>query len=211
MRLSKLNKVAIIGSGSHTRSSINLLTHHFDINNITFAVYDDSFEDGKTELIQDIPLVGKIDDISSNQKVFLSIGNNKLRKRYFTHFRNQIIEDNIFHLNSLHEKDVLFGIANQVYANSFINSYASIGENNIINSGAIIEHEVRLGNHNHISIGAKICGRSLVGDSCLIGAGAIVLDKISICDEVIIGAGTVVINDILTPGTYVGNPARRIK
>jgi len=45
----------------------------------------------------------------------------------------------------------------------------------------------------------------------IIGAGAVVTDKISICDNVIIGAGSVVIRDIEDAGTYVGNPAKRIK
>jgi len=37
------------------------------------------------------------------------------------------------------------------------------------------------------------------------------MDKLSICDNTIVGAGSVVIRDINDPGTYVGNPARRIK
>ena len=50
-----------------------------------------------------------------------------------------------------------------------------------------------------------------IGNRCFIGAGATVIDKISICDDVIIGANAAVINNIDSPGTYVGNPVRKIK
>ena len=205
-----MNKVAIIGAGGHTRSSINLLLNYYDSNDI--SIYDDSFVKGnKQEIVNAIPLIGNIDDIKSNQSIFLSVGDNSLRKQYFLKFKDQIIKNTIFHSDSLQEKDATFGVSNQIFAHSCINSQVIIGDNNIINTGAIIEHETALGNHNHIAVGVIICGRSTIGNMCLIGAGAVVVDKISICDNVIIGAGSVVIRDIKDAGTYVGNPAKKIK
>jgi len=34
---------------------------------------------------------------------------------------------------------------------------------------------------------------------------------VTIADDVVIGAGSVVTKDIIEPGSYVGNPARRLK
>jgi len=209
MRWFPLTKIAILGSGGHTRSSINLLLNYFDSRDI--GIYDNSFVEDQQEIINSIPLIGSINDIESSQDIFLSIGGNNLRKKYFLKFRNQIIRNTIFHSVSLQEKDITHGIANQVFAHSYINSQVIIGDNNIINTGAIIEHEAIVGNHNHISIGAKICGRSTIGNMCLIGAGAVILSNLSICDNVIIGAGSVVIRDINNAGTYVGNPVKRVK
>ena len=204
-----MTKIAIIGSGGHTISSINLLLNYFNSDDI--CIYDNSFVEDKQEVINSIPLIGSIDDIELDQDVFLSIGDNNLRKKYFLKFKNQIIRNTIFHSDSLQEKDITYGVANQIFAYSYINSQVIIGDNNIINTGAIIEHEAVVGNHNHISVGVKICGRSTIGNMCLIGAGAVILDKLSICDNVIIGAGSVVIRDINDAGTYAGNPAKRIK
>ena len=204
-----MTKIAIIGSGSHTRSSINLLLGNFDKEDI--RIYDDSYEEGRQEKINSILLTGKISDIHPSQQIFLSIGDNELREKYFIKYKNRLIVDTIFHRASLQERDVTFGIANQVYSNSYINSQVVIGDNNIINTGAIIEHEVKVGSHNHISVGAKVCGRSSIGNMCFICAGAIISDKLSICDNVVIGAGSVVICDINEPGTYVGNPLKKIK
>ena len=209
MRWFLLTKIAIVGSGSHTRSSINLLLNYFDSDDI--CIYDNSFVKDKQEIINSIPLIGSINDIESSQDIFLSIGDNNVRKKYFLQFKNQIIRNTAFHSDSLQEKDIKYGVANQIFAHSYINSQVIIGDNNIINTGAIIEHEAIVGNHNHISIGAKICGRSTIGNKCLIGAGSVIVDKLSICDNVIIGAGAVVIRDINDAGTYVGNPAKRVK
>ena len=202
-------KLAIIGSGGHTRSSINLLLNYFDMKEI--GIYDDSYDFNNPEKINSIQVIGNINNIKSTSKVFLSIGNNHIRKKYFSHFKNQLVNETIKHGSAQMEKNVSFGVANQIYANTYINSLVYVGDNNIINSGAIIEHESSIGNHNHISIGTKICGRCNIGNECFIGAGAILIDKLSICDKVTIGAGSVVVEDITEPGTYVGNPARKIK
>jgi acetyltransferase-like isoleucine patch superfamily enzyme len=49
-----------------------------------------------------------------------------------------------------------------------------------------------------------------IGRKVYIGSNSTIL-PVSICDDVVIGAGSVVTRDITEPGTYVGNPARRLK
>lgn len=205
-----MTKVAIIGSGGHTRSSVNLLLRYF--NSSDMSIYDNSFlTSGRERIVDSIQLVGGINDVEPSQSVFLSIGDNHLREQYFLRFKGQIIRDNVFHSSSLQEKDVTYGTSNQVFACSYVNSQVFIGDNNIVNTGAIIEHESIVGSHNHISIGSKMCGRSMIGDKCLLGAGSIVLPQVSICDNVTIGAGSVVTRNIDQPGVYVGAPARRVR
>ena len=208
MRLLTLSKIAVIGAGSHTRSSINLLLNYFNVQDI--VIYDDSFIKGKNEKISTIPLIGNISKIKENEGIFLSIGNNNKRREYFLKFKHQLIRS-VYHASSLQEDGSKFGLANQVFAHSYINSNVTIGNDNIINTGAIIEHDVKIGNHNHISIGARICGKVVIGDMCLVGAGAVILDKLSICDNVVIGAGSVVVKNIEESGTYAGIPAKKIK
>lgn len=204
-----MTNISIIGAGGHTRSSINLLKSHFT--NTQYKIFDDSFSINTNEYISDIHIVGKIRDIGPDTFVFLSIGDNIKRAKFFNIFQEQLIKQSIFHKSASIEENVKIGEANQFFANSYVNSYSIIGNNNIINTSSIIEHEVKIGDHNHISIGAKICGRVTIGNNCMIGAGAIIIDKITICDNVIIGSGAVVVEDIKQSGTYVGVPARKIK
>lgn len=199
--------IAVIGAGGHTRSSINLIKDFFKDDII--RIYDNNYI--FNEMINGIPVVGIENKITSEEKIFLSIGNNIYREELFNKYFSQLIKQNLIHKTSFYESNMTIGIANQIYAKVYINCNTNIGNDNIINSGAIIEHESIIGNHNHISVGSKICGRVTIEDNCFIGAGAIVINNISICSNVIIGAGSVVVKDIIKPGTYVGNPVRKIK
>ena len=204
-----MNKIAVIGAGSHTRSSINLLKQYYLTE--VFNIYDDNFNIDINEYINDIKLVGRISDIQIDENIFLSIGDNRKREEYYNFFINKVIQSNLIHKKAFLENNIKVGKSNQIFANVYINSNVELGNNNIINTSAILEHEVKIGNHNHISVGAKLCGRVKVGDRCMIGAGAIVIDKISICDDVVIGAGSVIVKNINKPGSYVGNSLRKIK
>jgi len=94
---------------------------------------------------------------------------------------------------------------------TFVNAGVVIGENCILNTGAIVEHDSIIGSHVHISTKAIVNGDCHIGDNCFIGSGAIISNGVSICADTLIGAGTVVFKSITQPGTYMGNPARKIK
>jgi acetyltransferase-like isoleucine patch superfamily enzyme len=50
---------------------------------------------------------------------------------------------------------------------------------------------------------------TLIGNHVSIGSNATIL-PVTICDNVVIGAGSVVTKNITLPGTYVGNPAKKL-
>ena len=49
-----------------------------------------------------------------------------------------------------------------------------------------------------------------IGNNVSIGTNATIL-PVKIVDNVVIGAGSVVTKDILLPGTYAGNPAKKLR
>ena len=202
------NQIYILGAGGHTRSLINLL----EFNNYSIqGIYDNNYKPKQIETINTYKVIGKISDLKENNKLVLSIGDNHIREKLFNDFNNQILINNLIHPKAFLEKRIVLDNSNQIFTGVTINSNVKIGQNNIINTGVIIEHEVLIGNHNHISVGSILCGRVIIGNRCFIGAGAIIIDKIKITDDVIIGANSVVIDNINKSGTYVGNPARRVK
>ena len=91
-----------------------------------------------------------------------------------------------------------------------INSGTEIGRACILNTGSIIEHDCRLGENVSIGPGVTISGGVTIGDNCMIGAGASIIQSIKVCQDSLIGAGSTVIADVITPGTYAGNPIRKI-
>lgn len=92
---------------------------------------------------------------------------------------------------------------------ALVNAGAQIGSNCIINTGAIIEHDVNIGSNTHISTGAIVNGDCAVGDETFIGSNTCISSQISVGNNCIVGAGSLVIKDLVEPGTYLGNPAKR--
>lgn len=103
------------------------------------------------------------------------------------------------------------GAGRVVMANAIINPYAQIGSHCIINSNATVEHDNLIEDFVHVSVGAKLAGGVSVGRRTWVGVGAAVSNGIHVCGDCMIGAGAVVVKDILTPGTYVGVPAHKIR
>jgi acetyltransferase-like isoleucine patch superfamily enzyme len=104
-----------------------------------------------------------------------------------------------------------------------IQNTVTIGQRTRIQSHSFICSNVEIGSdcfvgHGVMFINDKFVDRKLskdflptkLGNKVYVGSNSSIL-PVSICDDVVIGAGSVVTKDITEPGTYVGNPARKIK
>lgn len=104
-----------------------------------------------------------------------------------------------------------------------IQNNVTIGERTRIQSHSFICSNVTIGTdcfigHGVMFINDKFTDRKLskdflptkLGNKVYIGSNSSIL-PVSICDDVVIGAGSVVTKNITKSGTYVGNPARKIK
>ena len=117
--------------------------------------------------------------------------------------------------------------------NSFVGPFVEIqkgvviGNNCRIQSHAFICELVTIGDHCFISHGAMFINDTFatggpaggdaskwkatkIGNHVSIGTNATIL-PVTVTDNVVIGAGSVVTKDILEPGIYAGNPARKIR
>lgn len=103
------------------------------------------------------------------------------------------------------QSDVTIGARTRIQSHSFICSNVSIGTDCFIGHGVMFTND-------------KFVNRKLskdflptnIGNKVYIGSNATIL-PVRICDDVVIGAGAVVTRDITQSGTYVGNPARKLK
>lgn len=139
--------------------------------------------------------------------VFVSIGNNLIRKSIIEKIKNKVkIFSIIDKLAIVRSPIIENGII--VNAGSIIQPECNIGEGVIINSRAIIEHECIIGNYAHIAPGAVLAGNVQVGECTLIGANATVLPGIKIGRNCVIGAGSVVTSDVRENTLVKGNPAK---
>ena len=105
------------------------------------------------------------------------------------------------------QKEVVIGSDCKIQSHSFICELVTIGNNCFIGHGVMfINDAMKDGPANGDRTKWQ---KTIIGDNVSIGSNATIL-PIEICNNVIIGAGAVVTKNILEPGTYAGNPAKRI-
>jgi sugar O-acyltransferase (sialic acid O-acetyltransferase NeuD family) len=211
-----MKNIILIGAGGHCKVCIDIIEQIGQYN--ILGVHDANFLSIDNVLGYRVLGDDKLDltryEISN--KVFAITfgfinGVNKRKILFDKLFQYGYNIDDIVSTRSYISKHAYIGYGATVMNGVIINPCATIGDNCIINSNALIEHDTTIGSHCHISTGAVINGSCELGNDIFVGSNSVVNNDITICDNVIIGSGSVVNRDILEPGTYVGNPVRRIK
>jgi sugar O-acyltransferase (sialic acid O-acetyltransferase NeuD family) len=201
-------KIFIIGSGGHSRVIIEcaeLLNFKIE------SIIDINQKNNTNEKIFNIKVKPKnyIKKIKKNSYIFLAIGDNFLRQRYYNKLFNFFKFINLIHPESYVSKYAKLGNGNYIGAKSVINPGVKIGTNCIINTSAVIEHETNISNNVHIGPGSIVCGRCKLNDNSFIGANSIIIENVTISKNNIIGAGSVVVKNTKNNSTYIGIPAKK--
>ncbi len=201
-----LESIILIGGSGHAKVIIDCVRAS---GSHVAGILDDGIAAGSS--VHDVPVLGKVSDYPKYaQYLFLiAIGNNEVRCRIAQSM--DVRWATVVHPSAVVSAYAGIGEGTVVMPGAVINSGAVIGSHCIVNTGAIIEHDNQIGDFAHISVGAKLAGTVSIGRKSWVGIGAVVSNNLSVCSDCMIGAGTVVIRSIAEPGTYVGNPARRIK
>ncbi len=113
--------------------------------------------------------------------------------------------------NAYVSRGALIGAGTIVMHHAIVNTEAVVGMNCILNTGALIEHEAQVGDHCHISTYAILNGQCQVGNRTFIGSRTVLSNNTSIADDTLVSAGSVVLRSLEQPGTYIGNPLRKIR
>jgi sugar O-acyltransferase (sialic acid O-acetyltransferase NeuD family) len=113
--------------------------------------------------------------------------------------------------NAYVSKTAMIGAGTIVMHHAVINTEAVTGVNCILNTGSLVEHEASVGDHCHISTYAILNGQCRVGNRTFIGSRTVLANNIEIADDIVVSAGSVVLRSLDTPGTYIGNPLRKIR
>jgi len=107
------------------------------------------------------------------------------------------------------QKSVVIGRYCRIQSHAFICELVTIGDHCFISHGAMFINDL-------FAIGGPAGGdktlwkSTVIGNHVSIGTNATIL-PVKIVDNVVIGAGSVVTKDIMEPGVYAGNPARKIR
>jgi acetyltransferase-like isoleucine patch superfamily enzyme len=107
------------------------------------------------------------------------------------------------------QKGVVVGRRCKIQSHAFICELVTIDDDCFISHGAMFINDL-------FSTGGPAGGnkdlwrKTVVGKNVSIGTNSTIL-PVTITDHVVIGAGSVVTKDILEPGIYAGNPARKLR
>lgn len=203
-------KIFLIGSGGHSRVILDCAkTLKHDV----VGIIDINTNKDKREKINNIKVYpkGYIKKIKNKSSIFLAIGDNNIRKKYFDNFKKKFKIINLIHPSSIISNRIKIGKGNYIGPGVIINSNVKIYNNCIINSGSLIEHECTIQDNSHVGPSVKVAGRCVIGKNVFIGIGSTIIDKIKIGKNTIVGAGSLVVNNLVQNKTYFGIPAKEKK
>jgi acetyltransferase-like isoleucine patch superfamily enzyme len=107
------------------------------------------------------------------------------------------------------QKEVSIGERCKIQSHSFICELVSIGNDCFIGHGVMFINDLFA--EGGPARGNKALWKpTFIGNNVSIGSNATIL-PVKICDNVVIGAGSVVTKNIIEPGVYYGNPAKKKK
>jgi len=107
------------------------------------------------------------------------------------------------------QKNVAIGNSTKVQSHSFICEMVTIGDNCFVGHGVMFINDT-FASGGPAGGDATKWKPTTIGNHVSIGSNATIM-PVSICNNVVIGAGAVVTKHITEPGTYAGNPAKKIK
>ena len=103
---------------------------------------------------------------------------------------------------------VSIGDRTKIQSHSFVCELVSIGSDCFIGHGVMFINDT-FSNGGPSGGDKKLWKKTRICDRVSIGSNATIL-PVTICSNSVIGAGAVVVSNITEPGTYVGNPAKKI-
>ncbi|MCS7176386.1 MAG: N-acetyltransferase [Candidatus Kapabacteria bacterium] len=108
------------------------------------------------------------------------------------------------------QRGVRIGKRTRIQSHSFICEMVTIGDDCFISHGVMFINDTFQTGGPAPRGCRDLLKPTIVGNRVAIGTNATIL-PVRIVDDVVIGAGAVVTKDILEPGIYAGNPARKLR
>jgi sugar O-acyltransferase (sialic acid O-acetyltransferase NeuD family) len=170
------------------------------------AVSSEYLETGREDLVD----ILNVDPAYFELPVVAAVGAPGARRRMVQSWAGSRYHSIVANSASL-SSSASMGVGAIVAPQSAISAGVTLGDHVLVNIGASVSHDSVVGDYVTISPGVRIAGKCHIGDGVFLGIGAVVSNGISIASGTVIAAGAVVINDIVSPGVYVGVPARRLR
>ena len=148
-----MNSLLIIGAGGHGTV----------VKEVAKACGFDKIEFLDDTLPQALGKISDIDKYKEYENVFISIGNNELRKKLYDMARKVGYKlPTLIHPEAYVSESAKIGEGTIIEPKAIINSNATVGEGCIISVGAIVDHDAEIGDYAHVNAGAVVKTASCV-------------------------------------------------
>ncbi|AKA36068.1 NeuD/PglB/VioB family sugar acetyltransferase [Flagellimonas lutaonensis] len=160
----------------------------------------------------DYNILGSIEDFKfkKDDLVLIAIADIQAKKKVIEALRGKVKFFTLVAEGALIGKNVTLGEGSIICPGAKIGSNVAIGEFGLINLDTIVGHDSVIGKNCSIMPHVDIGGSTTIGDNVFMGTKATVSPRLVVVDNSHLGVGAVVIKSIEEPGTYFGNPARRM-
>lgn len=188
---------------------VNIIpTNEFRIrDSAIFMVDDDFYEESE---VLGISVIKKSTFNPNSYKVVVAVHDPFKRKKMVQSLPNHTIFTTIIHPTAIISNWVEIGEGGIIGPYAVLTTDIKIGRHAIVNYGVTIGHDCSIDNFFTAAPAVNISGNCKINECVYIGTNSSVKENISIQNNVTVGMGGVVIRDIKEPGTYVGNPLRKI-
>ena len=158
-------------------------------------------------------IIGLIDGYEPKKDdVFVcTIGNFQSKIRVTSMFKkNGAIFVNLIHKSVIFFKGHQLGDGIIISPNCIISNNAKIKDHVSINLCSTIGHDTQIGEFSVISSQCDLTGGVILDENVFLGSKVTIAPNKKVCADVKIGLGSVIVRNIKIPGTYMGNPAKKI-
>lgn len=147
-----------------------------------------------------------------NAYVVCAVGSARVRKKIIETLEGSSIQfATLIDPSALISNKVEIGRGTIICARTIITVEVKVGNHVIINLDCTLGHNAVVNDYVTIYPNVNVSGNVEIGTCTELGTGSQIIQGKKIAPDTIIGAGAVVVKDFTESGTYVGNPARRIK
>ena len=204
-------KVYIVGGGGLAREIITWNNRPSSSLLDIVGCFDDNLNVWADYEIEHIPILGTTTEIGEYDNFIMGIMNVDIKERLFVEFKAQNKSFvSYFDRDSIVGDRSISGEGITLMPGTIISCDVRIGKLVTINIGTKIGHDSVVGNFCSLMSDVNLGGNVALGDKVFIGTGAVILPGVKIAPGIRVGAGSVVIRSLKEPGTYFGNPAKKI-
>ena len=193
-----MTKLIIIGSGGHSKSSIEVINRSKKFKII--GIVDDNYQKNENSY----KFLGNDNDLVKLRKkykyAFIGVGQLETHKKRIKIY-NQLKKLNftlpkIISSSAIVSKRVSISEGTIIFENVLIGPDVIIGKNSIINNFCLIEHGVSIGDNTHVSTRVTLNGDVSIGNGTFIGSSSVVKHGIKIGSNCFIRMGSVITKNV---------------